>query len=200
MDYVDNIASVFHQATQPERESGLIWYDAARSDAEAISLEFEIPVSTVVGVIAALSPNNRWSRNLINARDMVRAYLEGEAIESVIVSTYKAMRDKAWSILADSLVSDDAILTRLKGQKIRSFYSNIIGLEEVTVDGHALNIAKGERVELTSNKTNIGKRLYKDLQSAYIQAAEQAGIEPRQMQAITWVTWRRIPGIDRGDM
>jgi len=195
MDYLANIMAVYNRATSSDTESGLAWYNDAKTQAESIAIEFEVPLNTVVGVMAALSPNNRWERNVINAREMVKAFVAGESVESVTVSTYKAMRAKAWSILEDILIDHNDILERLNGQKIRSFYSNIIGLDEVTIDGHALNIARGERVELTSNKTNIGKRLYSDLQAAYIQAAKQAGIEPRQMQAITWTTWRREHGI-----
>lgn len=191
MIYLSNILATYNRRTDEDTTNGLEWYDVAQAQAQDIANEFELPLTTVIGVMAALSPNNRWERNVINTRDMVAAFINGESVESCTPSTYKAMRDKAWSILADVLTTNDAILDRLNGQKIRSFYSNIVGLDEVTIDGHALNIARNERVELTSNKTNIGKRLYAELQAAYIQAAEQEGIEPRQMQAITWTTWRR---------
>ena len=65
----------------------------------------------------------------------------------------------------------------------------------MTIDGHARNIAYNERVGLTDNKTNIGKREYKELQALYIRAAKRAGIAPHEMQAVTWTAWRRIHGI-----
>jgi hypothetical protein len=105
------------------------------------------------------------------------------------------MKQKAWSILQDDLIDDDDILTRLNGQKIRSFYSNIRGLDEVTIDGHALNIARGQREGLTSDKTNMGKRQYRELQVAYVTAAKRVKVKPHVLQAITWTTWKRIHNI-----
>ena len=193
--HTKNILKVFALATQKEVQKGMSWYDVAKQDAIEISEFFEVPLSTVVGVMAGLSPNNRWYMNVKNARDMVFAFTNGGSVESCKPSTYKTMRDKAWSILEDVLVKDKEILERLNGQKIRSFYSNIMGLDEVTIDGHAYNIARNLRVELTDNSTSIGKRLYKELQGSYINAAKKEGIEPRQMQAITWVTWKRIHNV-----
>jgi len=48
---------------------------------------------------------------------------------------------------------------------------------------------------LTSDKTNIGKKLYRELQAAYIRAAEIAGTKPHEMQAITWTAWKRVHNI-----
>jgi hypothetical protein len=195
MNYLSNILSVYNRASKEDISDGLEWYDVALKECQDISERYELPLNTVIGVMAALSPNNRWNINVKNTNQMCAAFVNGDSVESCIVSTYKTMRAKAWSILEDVLIEHDEILNRLNGKKIRSFYSNIAGLDEVTIDGHALNIARGERVELTNNKTSIGVKLYKELQECYIEAARQAGIEPRQMQAITWTTWRREHGI-----
>ena len=101
------------------------------------------------------------------------------------------MKLKAWSILEDKLTSDSDILTRLNGQKIRSFYSNIRGLDEVTIDGHALNIALGKVQGLTSGKTNMGKKTYIEMQKVYVRAAKRVDIPAHVLQAITWTTWKR---------
>jgi hypothetical protein len=116
-------------------------------------------------------------------------------LDTFKVSTYNSMKQKGWSILCDGLSSDDDILTRLNGQKIRSFYSNIMGLDEVTIDGHALNIARGYREGLTSDKTNIGVKQYRELQEAYVRAAKRAKVKPHEMQAITWTVWKRVHNI-----
>ncbi len=126
---------------------------------------------------------------------MIDAWCNQRDIDSFKVSTYGANKRKAWSILEEQLHTDDDILTRLNGQKTRSFYSNIRGLDEVTIDGHALNIARGVRFNLTDDRTNLGKRLYRELQQAYVRAAKRVGIEPHNLQAITWTTWRREHGI-----
>jgi hypothetical protein len=193
--YVRNILKVYRQATAADILSGIEWYDRAKREANAISQDLGLPVSTIVGVMAALSPNNRWERNKVDAFNMCSAYVNGLTVDDFRVSTYSAMKRKAWSILEDHLTDDDDILDRLNGQKIRSFYSNIMGLDEVTVDGHALNIARAVRAGLTSNETNIGRGLYRELQAAYVRAAARAGVKPHEMQAITWTVWKRVHNI-----
>lgn len=193
--YVRNILKVYRRATKQDIEGGIEWYARAKREARMIALAFDLPVTTVVGVMAALSPNNRWDRNKVDAYNMCSAFTKGLSQDTFKVSTYNAMKDKAWSILAEALTSNDDILDRLNGQKIRSFYSNIIGLEEVTIDGHALNIARGKREGLTSDKTNIGVKAYRELQSAYVRAAKRVNVAPHELQAITWTTWRREHGI-----
>mgnify|MGYP003663188375 FL=1 len=196
-----NITAMYKLATPDEVKAGLDWYANAHTEALTIANRFEIPLTTVVGVIAALSPNNKWERNITNASDLIAAYLDGEAVESVKVSTYHTMRNKAWSILDDQLQCSSEILTRLNGQKIKSFYECIMGFEwGICIDGHALNIWRNERYALTSDKTNIGKRLYAEIQADYLEAGVATFFHGRaltayEMQAITWTVWRRVHGI-----
>lgn len=194
-NYVRNILKVYRRATQDDTANGIEWYDRAKREAEDIASLYGLPVRTVVGVMAALSPNNKWVRNVKDADTMCKAWVYGDCLSDFKVSCYNTMKDKAWSILVDELDDDTDILTRLNGQKIRSFYSNILGLDEVTIDGHALNIARGKREGLTSDKTNMGKREYRELQAAYVKAALRVKVKPHVLQAITWTTWKRIHNI-----
>ncbi len=193
--YVRNILKVYRRATLDDFADGVEWYRRALVQCEEIGDEYSMRINTVIGVMAALSPNNKWDINVRNTWEMIDAWCNQRDIDSFKVSTYGANKRKAWSILEEQLHTDDDILTRLNGQKTRSFYSNIRGLDEVTIDGHALNIARGVRFNLTDDRTNIGKRLYRELQQAYVRAAKRVGIEPHNLQAITWTTWRREHGI-----
>ena len=193
--HVRNILKLYRQATQEDTVNGVEWYARAERMAEAIAEDTSLPVPTVIGVMAALSPNNRWERNCKDAATMCQAWQNGESMDSFKVSCYNTMKAKAWAILDLGLIDDEDILSHLNGQKIRSFYSNIRGLDEVTIDGHALNIARGKREGLTSDKTNMGKREYRDLQVAYVKAAKRVKIKPHVLQAITWTTWKRIHNI-----
>jgi hypothetical protein len=189
--HIRNILKVYRRATADDVANGLEWYDRAARYAKVISTKYSIHRHTVIGVMAALSPNNRWERNVKDTEHMIQAWVEREDLTDFKVSCYNTMKAKAWSILEDDLTDDDDILTRLNGQKIRSFYSNIRGLTEVTIDGHAYNIALGIRQGLTSDKTNMGKKLYREMQSAYVKAAKRVGVKPHELQAITWTTWKR---------
>ena len=193
--YVRNILKTYRIATVEDVANGVEWYDRAKRMAAWIAKETGIQEATVIGVMAALSPNNRWERNCKDALSMCQAWINGDSLDDFKVSCYNAMKQKAWSILQDDLQDDASILTRLNGQKIRSFYSNIRGLDEVTIDGHALNIARGKREGLTSDKTNMGKKQYRELQAAYVTAAKRVRVKPHVLQAITWTTWKRIHNI-----
>ena len=198
---ISNILAIYNLSSAAEIRAGLDWYAVAHNEALGISERHNVPLTTVIGVIAALSPNNKWRRNLDNADALIAAYLDGEPVESVKVSTYHTMKAKAWSILADQLDETDDILTRLNGQKIKSFYECILGIVHgICIDGHALNIWRNERHGLTSDKTNIGKRLYADIQADYLEAGASVTYQGRkltayEMQAVTWTVWRRIWGI-----
>ena len=194
-NHVRNILKLYRQATQEDTINGVEWYARAERMARAIAKDAGLPMPTVIGVMAALSPNNRWERNCKDAATMCRAWQQGDSMDSFKVSCYNTMKAKAWAILDLGLTDDDDILSHLNGQKIRSFYSNIRGLDEVTIDGHALNIARGKREGLTSDKTNMGKREYRELQAAYVRAAKRVGVKPHVLQAITWTTWKRVHNI-----
>ena len=196
---IENILSIYDMATPEEVREGVVWYAQALAACKRISIDNGLPLNTVVGVTAALSPNNKWTRNIVNARDMIEAYVKGDSIESFKVSTYTKMKEKAWSILDCSRVSDLEIIEILKGQKIISFFENIMGYDGCTIDGHARNIAYAERIGLTG-AIYIGKKEYKILQEEYVKAASMRTTNGRplkafEMQAVTWVTWRRIHNI-----
>ena len=196
---VENILAVYKMATPEEKRDGIVWYVEAFADCKRIALDTKVPVHIVVGVVAALSPNNKWDRNINNAKDLIEGYLNGEHIESIKVSTYHAMKNKAWSIL-DRMPDEDGVSLILNGQKITSFYRNIMGHDTCTVDGHAKNIYYGVRHGLTDDKSNVGKREYFEISQAYVDAGKKVRVNGRslkafEIQAITWVVWRRIHNI-----
>ena len=189
-----NITSIYRDADETQHAEGLLWYDNAQTAAHYIAVRYDVPVYLVVAVIAALSPNNKWSRNVKNADALIGAFIRGDGIDSVKVSTYNKMKQKAWDILV-ARPDYDGAKAMLKGQKITSFFCDIMGEFNVTIDGHARNIAYGERIGLTDDRTNIGKKEYRALQAAYEEAARRVGLMPYQLQAITWRVWRDRFGI-----
>ena len=195
---VNNIIAIYNLATPEEIEHGVTWYATAYCESLKIAEELDIPVHIVVGVVAALSPNNKWDRNIINARDLCAAYVNGDSIESFKVSTYGKMKQKAWSIM-ESMPDYETTKSILNGQKIVCFFENIMGENTCTVDGHAYNIYHAERQGLTGS-ISIGKKEYALIQEAYQTAGMLTSINGKhlkayEMQAITWVVWRRIHNI-----
>lgn len=195
MNYVENILEVYEQATDAEYLDGLAWYCVAKAEAQSIADDCELPLHIVVGVIAALSPTNKWERNIADAYKMCETFVQGGYCEDVVVCTYKAMRDKAWSILVEMPEHGLCVAEILKGPKITDFFWCILGEVDVCViDGHAWCIANADRRTM-QEVPNIGKKLREDLQNAYATASEEKGLTAYQMQAITWVTWKRIHNV-----
>ena len=205
---VRNIIACRRRAKPQDVAAGIAWYAEAYEECRTIADEYVLPVYIVVAVVAALSPNNRWTTNITNARDLIDAFFNGRDMDSVSVCTYGAMKRKAWSILEDRPIRlrehDTVIIDEpkewLNGRKIVCFYENIMGEDTCTIDGHARNIAYNERVNLTDNKTSIGVKEYANLQEAYRQAAKRCTVNGRrfkayELQAVTWVTWRKQHGI-----
>ena len=196
---IDNIIKIYKLATPEEKRDGIVWYANAYSDCNRIAIDRSVSVHIVTGVVAALSPNNKWDRNVVNARELIQAFVNGDDMDSVKVSTYHTMKKKAWSILED-MPDHEGVIVLLNGQKIVSFYRNIMGDDTCTVDGHAKNIYYGERHGLTDDKTNVGKKEYKTISDAYVKAGKRVRVNGRslkafEIQAITWVVWRRIHNI-----
>jgi len=196
---VQNIIATYQMATTEEIKDGVTWYRKAYLDCRKIAIKHTVSTHIVVGVVSALSPNNKWERNLVNADELIGAYINGDGIDSIKVSTYHKMKEKAWHILGQMPRKDDVTFI-LNGQKISSFYQNIMGYDTCTVDGHARNIYYAERESLTDPKTNIGKKEYAMIQQAYVEAGSMLKVNGQalkayEVQAITWVTWRRIHGI-----
>ena len=191
---VHNIMACYRAADSVQVAEGLLWYSDAQKAAHNIAAKYGIAVYIVVAVISALSPNNKRARNVVNADALIAAFLHGDGIDAVKVSTYHAMKKKAWDILA-ARPDYDGAKRMLKGQKITSFFMDIMGEFNVTIDGHARNIAYDEKVGLTDDRTNIGVREYRALQAAYEEAARRVGLMPYQLQAVTWRVWRDRWGI-----
>lgn len=191
--YKKNILSVYNQATDDEVEDGLNWYLFAKYECQKMADKYELPLHIGVGVVAALSPTNKWERNLADAHAMCRTFVEGGYVEDCNPCTYKAMRDKAWSILVDIKDRENTALT-LNGPKITDFYHCILGEDTCVIDGHAWCIAHKDRRTM-QEVPFIGKAKRLELQQAYLEAAQNHNLKAYEMQAITWLTWKRIHNV-----
>ena len=194
MSYVKNILAIYEQATTDEMVHGLTWYAKAQAAAQDIADATELPLRVVVGVIAALSPTNNWDQNLKDAQLFCETFAAGGYYEDVKASTYKKMWEKAWTILESVPCDNDAVAKILNGPKITDFFWCIMGADVCVIDGHAWCIANADR-RVMQEVPSIGKRARQELQYAYAEAACACGIKAFEMQATTWVAWRRIHGI-----
>jgi len=198
-EMVANIISIWKLSTPQEKRDGIVWYVDAHKECQQMSEDFGVSDYLAAGVVSALSPNNKWAINVRNARDLIDNFIQGEDINAFKVSTYPMNKVKAWEIMQENH-DYESMKVKLNGQKTTCFYANIMGEDTCTVDGHARNIAYMERVNLTSDKSAVGKVEYREIQQAYITAAKKLRYQNKrvksyELQAVTWVAWRRMHGI-----
>jgi hypothetical protein len=189
-----NILAVFFSASEAEVQEGKAWYSTAFDTANAIACRYDLTIDAVAAIIAALSPNNRWHRNVADAEALIRVHCIGGDIDAIKVSTYGGNKKKAIRIL-----NGEAPLDVLGGYKVRAFYNCIASFRscDVCVDGHAFAIWTGQRI--TTTKTpKISAKLYAEISEDYRRAANVINAvtgscyTASQVQAITWVVWRNL--------
>lgn len=178
------ILGYYNLATKIERASGITWYADALAECEMLASLYTLPVTTVVGMVAALSPRNRWATNVLDAEQVI---VNGE---NASVHTFQANLAKAVRILNGEHPTDV-----LRGNKVCAFY-HCLCLDEtdtVCVDGHAYGVACGfgERIQVKT----VTAAAYERISTVYVNTANHLGLEPRQLQATTWLTYRRIHNI-----
>ena len=205
---IDNIIGTYYLSQSGEKLHGFAWYLDAYKSCVVISKRFGVPLKVVVGVCSALSPNNKWHKNIIDTENMVLAYKSGIPLDEVKVSTYSNNKAKAIEMLMIPKATKQDIRDILfgkSGHKTRAFFDCIYGCktnkDTVCVDGHALHIYMGEKHALSSSKSNMTPKQYLTISQAYIDACDEINKRegtsylPYQIQAITWVAWRRIHNI-----
>tara|TARA_R100000664_G_C2753364_1_gene140760 strand:+ start:872 stop:1534 length:663 start_codon:yes stop_codon:yes gene_type:complete len=204
-----HIIAKFALATTEEVVSGQQWYKSAHEIASRLARNNNITTAKAAGILAALSPNNKWERNCLDAERLIQAYIHGDEDDArnINVCTYGAMKEKAIKILNLSndlgnythkeLYEFTDIIEILNGPKIIEFYNCIMQRNDVCIDGHAYSIWFGERMTM-KQVPNIGKRLRERIKSDYLDATSwineemQTNYLPSDIQAITWICHKRI--------
>ena len=195
---VRNIKAIYELAGAAEIADGMAWYGVAKSIAIVLADSYGITTAQAVGVLAALSPRNKWSRNVVDAEALISAYVAAGSEQARLtkVCTFGANKEKAIKVLESNAETIPTILEILSGPKLREFASCIAGLPDCCIDGHAWCIWQGSRVTL-ADVPAIGVKLRREIKSDYARAAADLGISAAEIQAITWVTWRRIHGVTK---
>ena len=195
------IVAKFTLATSQEVQLGCDWYPSALKIAIRIATKYGTRVEVAAGVIAALSPNNRWERNIVDAEAIIKCWAAGGTrtdILNVKVCTYGKMKAKA----VDILTRDIEIVEILNGKKLIEFYNCITNprLNDVCIDGHAYSVWFGQRLTMKEVPA-IGKKLRSQIKTDYRDATAFINDElgefyaASDIQAITWVTHKRIHNV-----
>ena len=176
-----NVLAVYSRANKSDIAEGMNWY----SDAHNFALSLA-PIRIAAGVIAALSPMNHWATNKAAAE---KAFENGTAFGTHTVGN---------EIKADAIMAGVEPLDILGGNKVRAFFSTIVdptGHSIPVIDRHAFDVAVGKVCTDKERGILSRKGVFAEFGQVYVEAATIAGIGAPQMQAVTWVVWRREKGV-----
>lgn len=181
---LDNIHSMYDVAVASGIDNS--WYDSANSTCCELSLEYNLPVETVAGVIATLSPSLSWKKNLLECNRLLSWFVSNDATLPPNMMAYPANVNKALRIL-----TGEPPASVLGGMKVNSFYLNIVnpsGNYAVTIDRHAIAIAQyGLRALGKSSGSLVPTRAaYLHIAQAYRQVSYSVNVLPSQVQSATW--------------
>lgn len=178
-----NITKAFRLSTATDRLDGMHWYDYARDYAASLDTD----VSRAAGILAALSPQQSWPVNKKMAAEFYGGRRDVHTTDNVVK--------------AERILNGETPLDILGGPKVRAFYANIMGIdttEAVTIDRHAIMVCEGRVIEGKDNlRSYFSTKRNRQYVSEYVQASKILSREtgtymtPAQIQAITWVWWRR---------
>jgi hypothetical protein len=182
-DMVKRIVACYESADKLTVAAGKNWYPAVREIAGVMHPS----VVAGAGVIAALSPRQRWDKNIEYAVTVCDAARSGGVMPSV-GGTLRNVT-KAWNIAVGSYKFDpiEELNSSEGSYKVNRFYYNILGDQSmVTVDVWATKVALPE-----FDGKAVRGNLYLRIEDAYKQAAKQIGtISARDLQAVCWVNVR----------
>lgn len=191
---VENVLSIYRRSTAADMAEGMAWYHTAHKWAVDHTHGRTHLVMRNAGIVAALSPMNEWKQNKRKAEEViskrgritvVKGQPNGIGLGDNVV---KAIR----------IYNGEYPLDVLKGFKVRAFYQTILdpyGDFDPVVDRHAFDIAVGMRTNDKARSALQRKGVYDMFANIYREAARQANIGAAEMQATTWVAWKRIHNI-----
>jgi len=172
------LRTYFDLATEKHIEDGMLWYNQANKLVNDLSLEFDICTpEQIAGIISALSPRNKWERNIYDTTQVLRAVEKGKDPEDIKVCTFNTNKHKAFEIARGNLE-----ITR-SSRKTYSFVKNIANLDSdyVTIDVWHLRAMFGKTIE-----SGLTPSRYDELAKITIEEASEVGLLGYQYQAIIW--------------
>ncbi len=180
-----NLLRAYRRATADDIARGSVWYEKAHAIVREWSEFYGYSIATVANVVAALSPQCDWDRNLIAADEV----LQGAPTLSII-GPLRANIEKAKRILTDR--AGDILPYFPQGPKVNSFARNIAGnyQDAVTIDRHAIECAWNDTTlpECDLRATWTHYAVYAE---CYARVASRVGLDAAIFQAIVWHVWKR---------
>lgn len=169
-------------ASNREYIDGCLWYAEANKFCHTVAIELGLHTAHVAQALAILSPQVDWETN---KRNLV--LLATTQDPEITIFASRGQKVKALAALFGEYQIPET------SRKIWSFADNIGNPEStrVTVDRHAVKAALNDR---SADPIRITTARYKQIEEAYRQVARKHHLLPYQLQAIVWVTYKRVVG------
>ena len=210
---LDNLLWFAKQATDIELSGGLQWYAEAYNACVNLSQLYDLPLDHVIKCVACLSPQLRWSVNVIAAEVVIRHYVSGGYIPSYndyltkVANLKQLGSDPRLPQIKANVTGANKVkalwilqgYNALGGQKVNSFADNIFRFSDsqsVTVDSHAINAWFGVT---SAQSVSVTPSFYPIIAADYRRCAKIMGVSPLECQAIIWIVKRRLSGSDQSD-
>ena len=201
-----NIIDCFNRADGESVLDGGVWYLMANSWAEVVGRRLNHYGHSILstkaeqilmgaGVIAAFSPQTNWDNN------KTMAWRFAETLDKPDWCTDVNYRK---AILITTAFSDSYSLSELEEYidgclgkeafKTKAFFHNIVnpdGDYGPTIDRHAISIYLGKRCNYDELRRGLEGRANRTIRGAYMKASKILQVHHNQVQAITWVQWRK---------
>lgn len=177
-----NLLALYRSRTPDDESLGAVWYSNSHRLVCDWSEHYGYSIATTACVIAALSPQCEWSRNLIAADEL----LSGRNHLSISYGPLPANVRKAIRIRDDR--AGQTLPYFPCGPKVASFACNLAGDYSVaTIDTHMVQAALNDVESTTSLKWGP----YAVFAQCVSDVARKVQREPAIVQAILWHTWKR---------
>ncbi len=172
-----NLLEMYEKRTDQHTQEGMQWYKTANQICIDMGKQLDYDPAVVAQVISALSPRNKWEKNIIDTRTVLEAVNDGKNPEDVKVSTFHSNKNKAFEIARGERGIDKA------SPKTYSFVKNIAELDasKVTIDVWHLRACFGKTID-----SGLTPLRYKQLEQLTLKCAEMVGVRGYEFQAIVW--------------
>lgn len=188
-----NLKKILKKAYLIEIERGLNWYQYAQEELDKLANKYNIENIIIYAMCSALSPRCTWQQNINDTETVLKWNKERNGLRRSsypTVTTYKQNLFKAINILITKNTNV------FKTCKTFNFFENIKNPDNenyVTLDGHMINAYYG-KLGIVKNKY-FTKKYYNRIAKQYIKLAKLCKVKPCQLQAIIWLTFKRIYNI-----
>jgi hypothetical protein len=175
-----NIEAVLLEATAAEFTFGHDWYQIAHDWCHEAAERTGASLEGIATATAVLSPQCPWETNKQN---VLKVAEEGSEVK--IFASRKA-KAEAWLAMFDGLRIPS---NRPKTHAFADCLARPLESTHCVIDRHAIKVAWGV---LGKKAITITTKRYLEAEEAYNIVANKFGLKAHQVQAITWVTYKRI--------